>query len=96
MKNIFVGNLALETSEHELHQLFEVYGPVSRVTIIRDRSTGQSRGFGFVEMPSAADGEKAIAELNGTLLGEHTLQVNEAHRDKRRSERKGRGSGRVL
>ena len=61
MKNIFVGNLDFNTSEEQLRQLFEVHGQVDRVSIMTDRDTGRSRGFGFVEMASAEDGEKAIA-----------------------------------
>jgi RNA recognition motif-containing protein len=78
--NIFVGNLGFDTNEDELRQLFAAYGPVNRVTIITDRDTGQSCRFGFEEMSSAADGQKVIAGLNGTLLGDRTLSVTEAHR----------------
>lgn len=78
MKNIFVGNLDFNTSEEELRQMFEVYGQVDRVSIMTDRDTGRSRGFGFVEMSSSEDGEKAIAALNGQQLGGRTLNVNEA------------------
>ena len=67
MKNIFVGNLSFNTNEEELRQLFESYGQVDRVSILTDRETGRSRGFGFVEMSSNDDGEKAIAALNGAL-----------------------------
>jgi cold-inducible RNA-binding protein len=78
VKNIFVGNLSFQTSEEELRQLFEAYGQVDRATIMTDRDTGRSRGFGFVEMTNAEDGEKAIAALNGSQLGGRTLNVNEA------------------
>ena len=78
MKNIFVGNLDFNTSEEELRQLFEAYGQVDRVAIMTDRDTGRSRGFGFVEMTNAEDGEKAIAALNGSQVGGRTLNVNEA------------------
>ena len=78
MKNIFVGNLNFNTSEDDLRNLFATYGQVDRVSIMTDRDTGRSRGFGFVEMASAEDGEKAIAALNGTQLGGRTLNVNEA------------------
>ena len=88
MKNIFVGNLSFNTSEDELRQLFATYGAVDRVSIMKDRDTGQPRGFAFVEMASAADGEKAIAELNGSLLGDRALNVNEA---RPRPERAGGG-----
>lgn len=78
MKNIFVGNLDFNTSEEELRQAFEAYGQVDRVSILTDRETGRSRGFGFVEMTNAEDGDKAIAALNGSQLGGRTLNVNEA------------------
>ncbi len=78
MKNIFVGNLDFNTGEDELRKMFEVYGQVDRVSIMTDRDTGRSRGFGFVEMANAEEGEKAIAALNGTQLGGRTLNVNEA------------------
>ena len=57
MKNIFVGNLGFNTSEEDVRQLFAAYGRVDRVTIVRDRDTDQPRGFGFVEMASAEDGQ---------------------------------------
>jgi cold-inducible RNA-binding protein len=78
LKNIFVGNLDFNTSEDELRQLFEAYGPVDRVAIMTDRDTGRSRGFGFVEMTNTEDGDKAIAALNGSQVGGRTLNVNEA------------------
>ena len=78
MKNIFVGNLSFNTGEDELRQLFEQYGQVDRVSIMTDRDTGRSRGFGFVEMANAEEGDKAIAALNGTQVGGRTLNVNEA------------------
>jgi len=90
LKNIFVGNLDFNTSEEELRQMFEVYGQVDRVSIMTDRDTGRSRGFGFVEMSSSEDGEKAIAALNGSQLGGRTLNVNEA---RPKVERGGGGGG---
>ena len=78
VKNIFVGNLNFNTSEEELRQIFEPYGSVDRVSIMTDRDTGRSRGFGFVEMTNNDDGEKAITALNGTQIGGRTLNVNEA------------------
>lgn len=90
MKNIFVGNLNFNTGEDELRQLFEQYGQVDRVSIMTDRDTGRSRGFGFVEMTNAEDGEKAIAALNGTQIGGRTLNVNEA---RPKTERAGGGGG---
>ncbi len=78
MKNIFVGNLSFNTSEDDLRQMFEAFGPVDRVSIMTDRDTGRSRGFGFVEMTNNEDGEKAITALNGSQAGGRTLNVNEA------------------
>jgi cold-inducible RNA-binding protein len=90
VKNIFVGNLDFNTSEDELRKLFEAHGQVDRVSIMTDRDTGRSRGFGFVEMTSAEDGEKAIAALNGSQIGGRTLNVNEA---RPKVERAGTGGG---
>lgn len=66
MKNIFVGNLDFNTGEEELRQLFGRYGNVDRVALMTDRGTGRSRGFAFVDMTNTEEGEKAIADLNGT------------------------------
>ena len=90
MKNIFVGNLSFNTNEDELRQLFESFGQVDRVSIMTDRDTGRSRGFGFVEMASNDDGEKAIAGLNGSQVGGRTINVNEA---RPKAERGGGGGG---
>ena len=90
MKNIFVGNLSFNTNEDDLRQLFESYGAVDRVSILTDRDTGRSRGFGFVEMNSNEDGEKAIAALNGSQFGGRTINVNEA---RPKAERAGGGGG---
>ena len=90
MKNIFVGNLSFNTNEDELRQAFEAYGQVDRVSIMTDRDTGRSRGFGFVEMASSEDGEKAIAALNGAQIGGRTINVNEA---RPKTERVGGGGG---
>ena len=76
--NIYVGNLSRETTEDELRQAFEAFGEVSSVSIIKDRYSGESRGFGFVEMATKSEAEAAISGLNGTSLGERTLSVNEA------------------
>ena len=101
MKNIFVGNLDFNTSEDDLRHLFEAYGQVDRVSIMTDRDTGRSRGFGFVEMANVEDGEKAIAALNGSQVGGRKLNVNEARPkterggggDRDRGGRGGRGGG---
>ena len=94
MKNIFVGNLSFNTNEEELRQLFEPHGQVDRVSIMTDRDTGRSRGFGFVEMASNEDGEKAIAALNGSQVGGRTINVNEARPKTERSGGGGGGGGR--
>jgi RNA recognition motif-containing protein len=92
VKNIFVGNLSFNTSEEELRKLFEPYGTVDRVSILTDRETGRSRGFGFVEMTNAEEGDKAIDGLNGSQFGGRTINVNEA-RPKAERASGGRGDG---
>ena len=97
MKNIFVGNLNSNTSEDVLRQLFVAFGPVDQVKIMIDSHTGKSRGFGFVEMANAEDGERAIAALNGALLDERALNVNEAQPKKQprsSGDKRARGGGR--
>ena len=76
--NLYVGNLPYRLSEDQLRQAFEEYGEVSSCTIIMDRQTGQSKGFGFVEMPNDGDAKAAIAGLNGRELEGRKLNVNEA------------------
>jgi RNA recognition motif-containing protein len=89
--NIYVGNLAREASEDDLRQAFEAFGEVSTAKIITDRFTGDSRGFGFVEMPNSPEAQSAISGLDGTDLKGSTLKVNEAR--PRRDDRRGRGGG---
>jgi RNA recognition motif-containing protein len=76
--NIFVGNIAFTASEDDLRELFEQHGTVDKVHLITDRYTGRSRGFGFVEMPNADEGNAAIAALNGASLHNRPLTINEA------------------
>jgi RNA recognition motif-containing protein len=76
--NIYVGNLPFGVSEDEVRQAFAAYGNVSAVSIIKDHVTGQSRGFGFVEMPDGTEGNAAIVALNGKPLKGRPLKVNEA------------------
>jgi cold-inducible RNA-binding protein len=90
MKNIFVGNLSFSATEDSVRALFEAYGTVDRVNLITDRDSGQARGFGFVEMSNNAEGDKAIAGLNGKELDGRALNVNEA----RPKEDRGGGGGR--
>src|SRR5579864_9087566 len=78
MKNIYVGNLDFNVSEDELRQAFSAYGQVENVTILKDRDTGQPRGFGFVEMANDEEADKAISGMNGAQIGSRALNVNEA------------------
>jgi RNA recognition motif-containing protein len=78
LKNIYVGNISFQTTEQDLDAAFSAYGQVDRVQIVKDRDTGQARGFAFVEMPVNGDADKAMAALNGAELGGRTLTVNEA------------------
>ena len=75
---LYVGNLSFNTSSQDLSDLFTEIGPVQSSNVIEDRETGRSRGFGFVEMANQADGERAIAELNGKEVDGRELKVNEA------------------
>ena len=90
--NIYIGNLSREVMETDLRQAFEAFGEVSSAKIITDRYTGESRGFGFVEMPIKADAEEAIAGLNNKELKGKTLNVNEA-RPRPKGHRSGPGRG---
>jgi len=87
--NIYVGNLSREVAEDELRQKFEAFGQVTSANIIKDRYSGESRGFGFVEMSTKSEAQAAINGLNGTSLGERTLSVSEA----RPRDEGGRGGG---
>ncbi len=78
MKNIFVGNLDFSATEDEVRALFEEFGAVERAAIVKDRDTGRSRGFGFVEMTVNAEADSAISALNGRELNGRPLKVNEA------------------
>jgi cold-inducible RNA-binding protein len=91
MKNIYVGNLDYNVTEQELRTTFEAYGQVDNVTIMRDRDTGQPRGFAFVEMANDEEAQKAITGTNGTQLGARALNVNEA---RPKTERSGGGFNR--
>jgi len=93
LKNIYVGNISFKTTEDDLNQAFSQYGQVERVQIVKDRETGQARGFAFVEMPVDSDADKAMAALNGTDLGGRTLTVNEARPREPRSGGFGAGGG---
>jgi cold-inducible RNA-binding protein len=75
---IYVGNLSYEVTEEELRQEFATYGTVSSVSIVTDKYDNRPKGFGFVEMPTKSEAETAISALNGKMLGEKALMVNEA------------------
>ena len=92
-KKIYVGNLSFQTTETDVTEAFSGFGPVESVSIITDRDTGRSKGFGFVEMADQADADKAINALNGTELGGRSLTVNEA-RPMVKRESFGSGNGR--
>jgi RNA recognition motif-containing protein len=92
---IYVGNLSYEVTEEDLRLAFEKFGQVESATIIKDKYSGQSKGFGFVEMASKATGQSAIDGLNGKELKGRTLNVNEARpRTESRGGRGGYGGGR--
>lgn len=87
--NIYVGNLSSDVTEEDLRTLFEAHGQVSSINIIKDRFSGEPRGFGFVEMPSNSEAKEAVSHLNGTELKGRAIRVEEA---RPRSDR-GRGRG---
>jgi RNA recognition motif-containing protein len=89
--NIYVGNLDFKVTEDELRQAFSAYGQVDNVTILKDRDTGQPRGFGFVEMANNEEAQKAISSMNGAQLGSRALNVNEARPKEARAGAGGRG-----
>ena len=88
--NIYVGNLSRQTTEEDLRKAFEAFGQVESANVIQDKFTGESRGFGFVEMPGKQEAQKAIEEMNGKDLGGRAVNVNEA---RPKTERRGGGGG---
>lgn len=89
-RKLYVGNLPYSTTEQMLHEIFGPCGTVDSANMITDRDTGQTKGFGFVEMSSDSEAQKAIQELNGTELEGRQIKVNEA---KPKAPRGGRGGG---
>jgi RNA recognition motif-containing protein len=89
--NIFIGNLSYNVTEGDLRQAFEAFGQVASATVIKDKLSGRSKGFGFVEMPEQAEAQSAIEVLNGKALKGRTITVNEAraHADNRRGRDRG-------
>ncbi len=90
--NIYVGNLSRDVTEDDLRQAFESFGEVNSINIIKDKFTGESRGFGFVEMPTKTEAEAAITGMNGQDLKGRALNVNEA-RPRAQGRRPGGGGG---
>ncbi len=91
--NIYVGNLSHETTDDDLRQAFEAFGQVESATVIKDRFSGESRGFGFVEMPSKTEAQTAIEQMNGKDLNGRAVNVNEARPKAPRSGGGGGGGG---
>ena len=93
-KKIFVGNLSFSTTSEDLQSLFSEIGTCESATVVTDRDSGRSRGFGFVEMSSASEAGKAIAELNGRDVGGRQINVSEARdRERRPGGDRPRGGG---
>ena len=95
--NIFIGNLSYNVTEGDLHQAFEAFGQVASATVIKDKQSSRSKGFGFVEMPVQTEAQSAIEALNGTALKGRTITVNEARPqadDRRGRDRRGGGNRR--
>jgi len=93
--NIYVGNLSYEVNKEDLQEAFGAFGQVESVNIIKDKYSGQSKGFGFVEMPAKGEGQSAIDGLNGKELKGRTINVNEARpRTENRGGKGGYGGGR--
>jgi cold-inducible RNA-binding protein len=93
MTNIFVGNLSYQTTEQELEAAFGQYGAVERASVVRDRETGQPRGFAFVEMTNSAEAIKAIQGLDGQEMNGRAIKVNEARPKEDRGGGGNRGGG---
>ncbi len=91
---LYVGNLSFQTTSEDLQALFEQAGTVESVNLIEDRETGRSRGFGFVEMASNEEGQRAIEQFNGKELNGRNLNVNEARPREERGGNRGGGGGR--
>jgi len=91
--NIYVGNLSHEATDDDLRQAFEAFGQVESANVIRDKFGGESRGFGFVEMPSKNEAQTAIDEMNGKDLKGRAINVNEARPKATRGGGGGRGGG---
>lgn len=85
--NIYVGNLAYNVTEADLRVIFSDFGEVSAVNIVKERSSGQSKGFGFVEMPNNSEADKAMKALNGSKLKDQSIKLSQAKPPAKRSQR---------
>jgi len=88
--NIYVGNLSHEATEDDLREVFKAFGEITSINIIKDKFSGESKGFGFIEMPGKQEAKTAINDLNGTQIKGRTVTVNEA---KPRTDRRGGPGG---
>jgi len=86
--NMYIGNLAFGVTEEELKELFSAYGEVASVSLVKDRFSGQSKGFGFIEMPNNSEADVAIKALNKTMLKGRDLKVNQAEQKKKNTKRR--------
>ncbi len=91
---LYVGNLSLNTTENDLQDAFAAHGTVTEANLVMDRSTGQPRGFAFITMGTPEEAQKAITALNGAMLGDRSLTVNEARPREQRSGGTHRSGGR--
>jgi RNA recognition motif-containing protein len=88
--NIYVGNLSYEVTEDDLKSMFSEFGEVDTVKLVLDRFSGRSKGFGFVEMPSNSEADKAIKALNGNMFKGRNIKINQANPEGKRQSRKRR------
>lgn len=91
---LYVGNLSYDTTDQELEQSFSEFGEIASATVVKDRDTNRSKGFGFVEFVQAADAQKAMEAMNGKDVNGRSLKVDEARPQKDRSRSSNRSSGR--
>jgi RNA recognition motif-containing protein len=88
--NMYIGNLAYDVTENDLRTAFSAFGEVASAKIITDRFSGQSKGFGFVEMPDNSEADRAIKALNGTVMNGRSIKVNQAKARGKRPQRRHR------
>ncbi len=92
--NLYVGNLSYQTTEDELREAFQAFGQIDSVSLVKDKFSGESRGFAFIEMPTQAEAQAAMAALNGRELRGQSLKVNEARPRTGGGDRRGGGGQR--